>query len=437
MSTWVCTRQNELYHHGIKGQKWGVRRFQNKDGSLTPAGKRRYDEPNIGRKASESVTIDGQTFKVYGRNNKQYADKVAKNAKDIGATVSRESKIKEAKKYKIPENKSLHRLKLEEKYMQNGMTREQAEQAAAKRIRAEKFVAAAAVVTVAACIGYAKYKGYTSDKIIKENSDFQRIMRLNPNAEIRKDYRQYVTIDKKDKVLYKGMFADHINKLKDDGENIYDITVKNRNSIKVASEKRARDTFANLFKNDKEFKAEFVERLQKDGYAISKGRLDGIFNKMKDNPNSLSDREIKTKAYDLFNVMLAEPGERTQKNSSRFYEALRKQGISAIVDVNDSKINNYHAKMPLILFDGEFDNATKRIMDNKEIQQNMNKYINRSSNQSYMALGAAAVGLYGAIPIYNKAQIDKKRLEYKEKHPNTKMTDSEITAMIKKELSNK
>lgn len=33
---------NELYHHGIKGQKWGVRRFQNPDGSLTPAGRKRY-----------------------------------------------------------------------------------------------------------------------------------------------------------------------------------------------------------------------------------------------------------------------------------------------------------------------------------------------------------------------------------------------------------
>lgn len=32
----------ELYHHGILGQKWGVRRFQNKDGSLTSAGKNRY-----------------------------------------------------------------------------------------------------------------------------------------------------------------------------------------------------------------------------------------------------------------------------------------------------------------------------------------------------------------------------------------------------------
>ena len=33
---------NELYHHGIKGQKWGVRRFQTKAGSLTAAGKKRY-----------------------------------------------------------------------------------------------------------------------------------------------------------------------------------------------------------------------------------------------------------------------------------------------------------------------------------------------------------------------------------------------------------
>lgn len=33
---------NELYHHGIIGQKWGVRRYQNPDGSLTPAGRKRY-----------------------------------------------------------------------------------------------------------------------------------------------------------------------------------------------------------------------------------------------------------------------------------------------------------------------------------------------------------------------------------------------------------
>lgn len=33
---------NYLQHHGIKGQKWGIRRFQNKDGTLNAAGKKRY-----------------------------------------------------------------------------------------------------------------------------------------------------------------------------------------------------------------------------------------------------------------------------------------------------------------------------------------------------------------------------------------------------------
>ena len=39
---WQYNNTNELCHFGIKGMKWGVRRYQNEDGSLTPAGKKHY-----------------------------------------------------------------------------------------------------------------------------------------------------------------------------------------------------------------------------------------------------------------------------------------------------------------------------------------------------------------------------------------------------------
>lgn len=42
---------NEFYHFGIKGQKWYIRRYQNEDGSLTPEGKKRYNE-----NSSNSIT---------------------------------------------------------------------------------------------------------------------------------------------------------------------------------------------------------------------------------------------------------------------------------------------------------------------------------------------------------------------------------------------
>lgn len=46
---------NELTHWGVVGMKWGIRRYQNKDGSLTPAGKKRYNKEMAKLKEEEKI----------------------------------------------------------------------------------------------------------------------------------------------------------------------------------------------------------------------------------------------------------------------------------------------------------------------------------------------------------------------------------------------
>jgi len=52
-----------LYHHGIKGQKWGVRRFQNEDGTLTAEGKARYGIDENGNMSKEGLALYKQDTK--------------------------------------------------------------------------------------------------------------------------------------------------------------------------------------------------------------------------------------------------------------------------------------------------------------------------------------------------------------------------------------
>lgn len=56
---YILTADGELYHWGTKGMKWGIRRYQNKDGSLTPAGKKKY--------AKEMAKIKEREAEIKGR----------------------------------------------------------------------------------------------------------------------------------------------------------------------------------------------------------------------------------------------------------------------------------------------------------------------------------------------------------------------------------
>ena len=79
-SNYILGPNGELYHWGIKGMKWGVRRYQNKDGSLTPAGKKHYASENEKLKAREKV-IKGQE-KAAARQAKLDAKKAELDARE-------------------------------------------------------------------------------------------------------------------------------------------------------------------------------------------------------------------------------------------------------------------------------------------------------------------------------------------------------------------
>lgn len=92
---------NEFEHTGVKGMKWGVRRYQNSDGSLTSEGKKRYKSIKFGTR--------GQVKKLYKAETKEDRDKAAskliarkeKAAKKIGKLESQNDKFEKVRNEQI------------------------------------------------------------------------------------------------------------------------------------------------------------------------------------------------------------------------------------------------------------------------------------------------------------------------------------------------
>lgn len=94
----------ELYHWGVKGMKWGVRRYQNKDGSLTPAGQKRYDRDvreNNAKKKDNRINIDGPDAKRWAREDTERAKRTVDASSDLvrqAKSIERETRPTPVKK---------------------------------------------------------------------------------------------------------------------------------------------------------------------------------------------------------------------------------------------------------------------------------------------------------------------------------------------------
>lgn len=111
--------ENELYHHGVKGQKWGVRRYQNKDGSLTLAGKKRalkiqnqYSEFSKNKKYRDkdgNLTYTGRKKAL--KMKEQYSDLTGKSLRKFSNNTGQSStSIKKT----VPKQKSISEMSNEE-----------------------------------------------------------------------------------------------------------------------------------------------------------------------------------------------------------------------------------------------------------------------------------------------------------------------------------
>lgn len=86
MNYYAVTYSNSLSHHGVKGQKWGNRRYQNEDGSLTDEGRRRY---GIFGRIGMGVAKASNAIHQHGRNKNYRKAKVWRTDSEQGTSSNK------------------------------------------------------------------------------------------------------------------------------------------------------------------------------------------------------------------------------------------------------------------------------------------------------------------------------------------------------------
>lgn len=110
---------DEIYHHGVQGQKWGVRRYQNSDGSLTSAGRKHQAKiyTKTLNKTDQNIAMDTRRYRDAQRMqstlNKQYnkrAEKLTSKNKDLSSDKKLSKTKMQIDAQKKIENESLKKI---------------------------------------------------------------------------------------------------------------------------------------------------------------------------------------------------------------------------------------------------------------------------------------------------------------------------------------
>lgn len=411
------TYPNELYHYGILGMKWGVRRYQNKDGSLTNAGRRhyygdanvarahsKYQEAQANRKTAKKLEKQARrkaiiptkkNLMAYGNAMRDHSE--AKNKEyrsEFEYKTKREAARIRAKNIEF-KKKSKYRQKLEAQYKKLGLSDEDAQAAANRKIRAEKILAASAALTVAACAAYAysKHRKNKIDGVIKAGEALQRIEMQDTGGKLHEVF--YVAKGKHDMNRYKGLLG--FTRAKQTG-HAYMMKLEAASDIKVASKDKARKAFGDLLNNDKDFRSSF-------GFG----------------DRSFTTREINN-MYEKFNRLIVSRS-MPQDSVNKFYDKLKSAGYGAIQDVNDMDYSGYKAKNPLIVFDNAGGNISVKSMT--EMDQNgmglayakelMKAYGEASIDKLLGKQGLAIAGIAGGSAAVSRASDPSKDERLKKK----------------------
>lgn len=381
---------NELYHHGIKGMKWGFRRFQNENGSLTTAGKKRYrDEPTGSDKKTSS-------------NN--------------GSKTPRKGFIARRKDY------------LTQKYIAKGYSQTVAKTMAEQRMRTEAVLAVVGTVAVTAvAIKVARRIGQDYvDQTFKSGKVIQNIG-ANPNVNF-KDTPFFAAVNKSDKKAYgmmypsekRGMAKNFAAQRGLKYEGIYKNEIKLNSDVKRASVANAQKIFYEKMDNDPQFKKKVLDTLKKTHYSDSKAVNEYLRN-----------GKHARKLYDRFNQALATPQFQDAGIHKQYYDEMKKHGYNAILDINDTRYSGYKkiSKNPTIFFGNDkWEKISSKKFSDAEIDSNDVKYtygLLAKLLAKKIAIGAG--GIAGINAITDQVVVEK----YLKEHPKSKLSRQEILKLTR------